>query len=137
MDEASMETMMDCLPAGVLEKVKPEFQGMNLKGSSTEGKTGGRDMSIAGPLQGHAPNEKKKDWYAVINGKGGINSIFPEWIGGATPYITGTRGALTKKFDSFDSAWEHVSSHLAIEEALKQAEEDEIRKRMKASLLTT
>jgi hypothetical protein len=31
-----------------------------------------------------------KNWYAVINRKGGMNSIFPEWIGGAAPYVTGT-----------------------------------------------
>jgi hypothetical protein len=119
MDEASMQTMMDRLMAGVLEKVKAEFQGLNLKGSSTEGKRGRKDTNTSGPSQGHVPAKKKKVWYAVINSKqGDINSVFLEWIGWAAPYVTGTQGALTKKFDSFDSAWEHVSSHLAIEEAL-------------------
>jgi hypothetical protein len=32
-----------------------------------------------------APGEKKKVWYAVIKGKGGVHSVFPEWIGGAAP----------------------------------------------------
>jgi hypothetical protein len=122
--------MMDRLAAGILEKVKAEFQGMDLKKAPQE-------EGAAGPSQGRAPGEKKKSWYAVINGKGGVNSVFPNWIGGAAPYVTGTSGALTKKFDSFESAWKHVSDHLAIEEALKKAEEEEIHKAMGANLLDT
>jgi hypothetical protein len=85
MDEASMQTMMDRLTAGVLEKVEAKFQGMNLRGSSTEGKTGGRDTNTSGPLQGHNPAEKKNNWYAVINGKGGVNYVFLNGLEGLPP----------------------------------------------------
>jgi hypothetical protein len=54
-----------------------------------------------------------KHWYAVINGKGGVNSVFPEWIGGAAPYVTGVSGALSKKSNDFNKAWAHVESHVA------------------------
>ncbi len=53
-----------------------------------------------------------KIWYAVINGKCGFNSVLPEWIGGAAPYVTGVSGTLSKKFSGFNNAWAHVESHV-------------------------
>jgi hypothetical protein len=58
----------------------------------------------------------------VINGKEGVNSVVSEWTRGAAPYVTGSKGSLSKKFDNFDLAWKHVSSHLAMLEGFKQAE---------------
>jgi hypothetical protein len=63
-----------------------------------------------------------KHWYAVINGKGGVNSVFPEWIGGAAPYVTGVSGALSKKFNDFNDAWSHVESHVATTKRLLEAD---------------
>jgi hypothetical protein len=63
-----------------------------------------------------------KYWYAVINGKGGVNSVFPEWIGGAAPYVTGVSGALSKKFSNFNEAWAHVELHVATAKRLGEEE---------------
>jgi hypothetical protein len=76
-----------------------------------------------------------KHWYAVINGKGGVNSVFSEWIGGAAPYVTGVSGALSKKFSDFNEAWAHVEAHLATVQRLKDEEDAKNRAATKARVL--
>jgi hypothetical protein len=56
-----------------------------------------------------------------------MNLVFSEWIGGAAPYVTGTSGALSKKFNDFNEAWADVESHLAIIKCLKKEETEAIR----------
>jgi hypothetical protein len=70
----------------------------------------------------------------VINGKGGVNSVFPEWIGGAAPYVTGMAGALTKKFNDFNEAWDHVVSH--VETTKRLQEEDAKNERIRTAAMT-
>lgn len=82
------------------------------------------------PISTNAPT---KHWYAVINGKGGVNSVFAEWIGGAAPYVTGVAGALTIKFNDFKEAWEHVVSHVATTKRLHE-EETEAERIMTATM---
>jgi hypothetical protein len=52
-----------------------------------------------------------------------MNSVFPEWIGGAAPYVRGVSGTLSKKFNDFNEAWEHVEKHLSTVQRLTDKEE--------------
>jgi hypothetical protein len=65
-----------------------------------------------------------KHWYAVMNGKGGVNLVYPEWIGGVAPYVTGVSGALSKKFNDFIDAWSHVESHVATTKRLLEGKDN-------------
>jgi hypothetical protein len=109
-----MAKMMEDFGAEMMRKFRTEFQ--------TTGALPIKDPTPAIPKD--IPCAPTKHWYAVINGKGGVNSVFPEWIGGAAPYVTGVSGALSKKFNDFNDAWAHVESHVATTKRL-YAEETE------------
>jgi hypothetical protein len=115
----------------MMTKMMADFSQVMVKTLRAEFSPGGTPVATA-PIQNvaKAPTVPSsltgvpvKHWYAVINGKGGVNSVFPEWIGGAAPYVTGISGALSKKFNDFNDAWwSHVKSHLATTKRLLEAD---------------
>jgi hypothetical protein len=114
-----MEQMMVDLKEEMMTKLRAEFQSSSVHETVPMG--GETHAARLEPTT--SMGQRVKSWYAVINGKGGVNSVFPEWIGGAAPYVTGISGALSKKFNDFNAAWEHVESHLATVKRLQDEDQ--------------
>jgi hypothetical protein len=58
---------------------------------------------------------KRGYWYAVINGRDGVNAVFADWVGGASEYVTGVPGATVKKYSNYSDAMERVEQHVRAE----------------------
>jgi hypothetical protein len=58
---------------------------------------------------------KRGYWYAIINGRDGVNAVFADWVGGASEYVTGVPGATVKKYSDYNDAMERVQQHLQAE----------------------
>jgi hypothetical protein len=118
--EDAMARMMADFGNEMMKQFRDEF-GHGNKSEAAAGKKQAPNIPVV-PVR-EQQDHLTKHWYAVINGKGGMNSVFPEWIGGAAPYVTGVSGALSKKFNDFNEAWEHVEKHLSTVQRLKDEEE--------------
>jgi hypothetical protein len=115
----------------MMKKMRLEFG----QADKTKATGGGKQSSKGVGFVAGQTVQLTKHWYAVINGKGGVNSVFSEWIGGAAPYVTGVSGALSKKFSDFNEAWAHVEAHLATVQRLKDEEDAKNRAATKARVL--
>jgi hypothetical protein len=63
------------------------------------------------------PTTKRGYWYAVINGRDGVNAVFADWVGGASEYVTGVPGATVKKYSDYQDAMDRVEQHVHAEKA--------------------
>jgi hypothetical protein len=135
MDQQAMMTkMMESFGIEMMKKFRAEFPSEGVSSTTTAAKVALKEVPKASVKETSiSTNLPVKHWYAVINGKGGVNSVFPEWIGGAAPYVTGMAGALTKKFNDFNEAWDHVVSHV---ETTKQLQEDAKNERIRTAAMT-
>jgi hypothetical protein len=122
MDQQAMMTkMMESFGIEMMKKFRAEFPSEGVPSTTTATKAAPKEApKVIVKETANPTNFPIKHWYAVINGKGGVNSVFPEWIGGAAPYVTGVAGALTKKFNDFNEAWDHVVSHVATTKRLQE-----------------
>jgi hypothetical protein len=93
-------------------QMEQEFSRMSatLKANDKKGGRPAEEEVSTPPLL--IPGEKKAWWYAVTNGRNNTNSVFGDWVGGASEYVTGVPGAAVKKYDSFEKAWEQVQRHI-------------------------
>jgi hypothetical protein len=121
--EEVMARMMADFGNSTMKQFRDEFGHTNKAEGIASKKQASNSPVVPTRGKTQQDNHLTKHWYAVINGKGGMNSVFPEWIGGAAPYVTGVSGALSKKFNDFNEAWGHVEKHLSTVQRLKEVEE--------------